>query len=347
MPPFDRIPSLKERRFASRSIEIKENAEIDVGNVRIQVSYGAINVRLRDVNGSPLVLDERAWTYVWLRIRNQRGETVKFGSFSISDIEASVNLADSSAKVALPEGTWYIEGSLKEDKGPWFASSAPIHVGQSDGEITLTLSQSDYSEKDASIIRSPQEFKTRTALDAKRHSVFGIRRAAFSFSLSDTGWNRDADSKPSQTRLELQPNLNVLIFDSGQGSEFRTQNGPDYRIGKSIRTVKGPPTLIVHISIKPKHFNREDMILLAAELKERFGGEPRTSAWIFDSYSAARSFVPHPHSPTYDRDFRSLRGFYDLDQTTGKEYIQFSTSPQVPRNEVQIELGGKSRASIY
>jgi len=161
MPPFNRIPSLRERRFASRRIKIRENAETDLGDVRIQVSYGAINVRFRDVNGRPLVLDEKAWTYVWLRVRNQRGQTVKFGSFSISDIEASVNLADSSAKVALPEGTWYIEGSLKEDKGPWLTSGAPIQVGGPNRELYLTLRQSASSGRMPTVIRSQQESKAR------------------------------------------------------------------------------------------------------------------------------------------------------------------------------------------
>lgn len=111
-----------------------------------------------------------------------------------------------------------------------------------------------------------------------------------------------------------------------------------YRVGKSLRTVQGPKTLVVYISVDPRYFNQEDMVLLASQLKERFAAEPRLSVWIFDSYSSARSFIPHPHSPTYTRDYDSLRGFYDLDRDKSTEKIRFSSSSGRPRDEIKIDL---------
>lgn len=112
----------------------------------------------------------------------------------------------------------------------------------------------------------------------------------------------------------------------------------DYRIGKTIRTTAGPPMLIVYISVKPERFNRQDMLLLARQLNDAFSTEQRVSIWLFDRYSSARDFVPHPHSPTYERDFKALRGHYDLDRVTGKETMQFSSAPNKPRNEIVIDL---------
>jgi hypothetical protein len=117
----------------------------------------------------------------------------------------------------------------------------------------------------------------------------------------------------------------------------------DYKIGKSFRTVAGPPTLIVYISVKPKRFNRDYMIILANELNNKFHDEKRVSVWVFDSYQSARDFVPHRHSPSYDRDFMALRGFYDLDRENGSESVSFASTRGKPRNEIEIRLSEMKR----
>lgn len=112
----------------------------------------------------------------------------------------------------------------------------------------------------------------------------------------------------------------------------------EYKVAKSIRTVAGPETIIVHISVKPKVFNREDMLRLAEELRSDFVGEKRIMVWLFDSSSSAKTFTPLTHSLTYKRDYQSLRGFYDLDRETGREGIEFSTARGKPRDEVQLQI---------
>jgi hypothetical protein len=80
------------------------------------------------------------------------------------------------------------------------------------------------------------------------------------------------------------------------------------------------------------------MSKLTHQLNTEFSNEPRLSVWIFDTCRSAKSFVPHPHSRTYDRDNRALRGYYDLDRPMGKETIEFSSSPEKPRDEVKLDL---------
>lgn len=121
------------------------------------------------------------------------------------------------------------------------------------------------------------------------------------------------------------------------------QRAPKYLIGDSWRTEIKTPTLDIQISIKPRYFNQKDMMALARQLKEDFCNEQRLFVFIFDSNSSARAFAPIPHSPTYDRDFKALRGFYELDRVGGKEYIQFSSSRDKPRDEINIKIDGNPR----
>jgi len=131
-PPFNRIPRLFQKRFAARSVLIKKNDEIDVGDVPIRIKYGTIDIELQDPLGRPLLKDASSWRYVWLRIRNHQGNTVSYGGLSMSDIDKAVNVRQSSITLALPEGSWYVDVSLKEDKGPRLTSSQPIIVRSND-----------------------------------------------------------------------------------------------------------------------------------------------------------------------------------------------------------------------
>ena len=111
-----------------------------------------------------------------------------------------------------------------------------------------------------------------------------------------------------------------------------------YCVGKQTYTVAGPRMLVVHIGLKSRHFNREDMSTLAHQLNARFPDEPRLMVWIFDSCDSAKTFTPLTHSRFYDRDYKALRGFYDLDRQLGKETIEFSSSAGKPRDEIKLNL---------
>lgn len=115
--------------------------------------------------------------------------------------------------------------------------------------------------------------------------------------------------------------------------------GPKYRVARTERTVSGPPLLLVYISIDPQYFNRDNMIALALQLNQDFCKEPRLVALIFSDYRAAKSLVFNiERRSTYNRDYAALRGGYNLDRTTGKEYVSFSLDPNKPHDEVKIDL---------
>lgn len=124
----------------------------------------------------------------------------------------------------------------------------------------------------------------------------------------------------------------------------RQQNGnksaPKYRIAYRDRTKANPSILEVHISIAPKHFNRDDMIALAGRLNKDFSREQRVTVVICDEYETAKD-----PAIVYDLLRRSpplaLRGFYEIDRVGGKEGISFSTNRGNPLDEVDIDLSKK------
>jgi hypothetical protein len=119
---------------------------------------------------------------------------------------------------------------------------------------------------------------------------------------------------------------------------------PKYEIGQSDHTVDGSPALVLLVSIKNKHFNVEDIKALALRFKDDYCNEQRLNVLIFDNKSSAKSFtLVKENNPTYDQDQKALRGFYFLDRTTGKEYIEFSSERGNP--EYRIELSNLETAT--
>lgn len=93
---------------------------------------------------------------------------------------------------------------------------------------------------------------------------------------------------------------------------------------------------IVLVTVDPEHFNRVDMIALAAELNKEFSEQPRMKAALFDDENTVRLFVAGGlEIPELDK---SQRGMYELDRIKCKEYIQFSTRKGRPRNETTIRF---------
>jgi hypothetical protein len=154
-PPFSRLPRLTGSSFSGRRIFINKNGEINIGDTQVQVRYGVVHICLEDYDNKPLITNQRAWRYVWLRVRDQKGEMVTLRSLSLSDIEKSVSVHDSCVNVALPEGIWYVEASPNEDKSSWLSSNTPVHVDASLKDSTLRL---------------------KLPLRRQNRSVYGLRR---------------------------------------------------------------------------------------------------------------------------------------------------------------------------
>ena len=100
------------------------------------------------------------------------------------------------------------------------------------------------------------------------------------------------------------------------------------------------PILALQISVKPEHFNRDDMTALAKRLSQDFCHENQLAVAICDDYKVAKDtllitqFLIHGPNP-------AMRGGYDLNRTTGKASISFSTVRGRLLDEVRVFLDVK------
>lgn len=134
---------------------------------------------------------------------------------------------------------------------------------------------------------------------------------------------------------ELRP----VYKESKQCPKHKMDRNIKYRVARSERTVAGPSTLVLYVSVSSGHFNREDMLLLARELNQDFCNEPKLTVLIFSDYQAAKSLVfSVERLPTYDRDKAALRGGYNLDRVARTESVSFSPDASKPRDEIKINL---------
>lgn len=124
-------------------------------------------------------------------------------------------------------------------------------------------------------------------------------------------------------------------------------HAPRYKIGSTVRTGESEAqpvsaTLLVMISIKPQHFNRDDMIALARRLNREYCIEQNLTVLIFDNHQSAGHFSASYESETQERDLAALRGNYHINRQTGEEVVLFSKDPAKPREMVKIELNRES-----
>ncbi len=130
--------------------------------------------------------------------------------------------------------------------------------------------------------------------------------------------------------------LIILLFGSsllifGQKLKCKEKNFNDfkYQIALTNRTVSGPPTLVLYLSIKSKNFNQEDMKKLARMLERKYCNESRVSALIFDDRHIFYS---------EGIEWTAYRGDIEIDRPTSKCSINFSTQRGNSRKEVVIEI---------
>lgn len=132
-PPFDMLPS--SEKYSGQKILIKKNGEIDVGEVRVQVYYGLIELVLHSSKDAPLTrAEKKKWRSAWLRLRNEQGDLILDSSFPRDAPDL---------KVALPEGTWRLEVTPYYDYGRWFPldNSVVVRRTNSPQRIIVKLSR--------------------------------------------------------------------------------------------------------------------------------------------------------------------------------------------------------------
>jgi hypothetical protein len=139
--------------YSGSRILVKRNAEVDLGDVPLKIGYGVIKLALKDWNNHALVTDLAEWKNVWLRIRSSKTRRiVAERSLSLNDLETAVDAAHSTCAVALPEGEWFVNISLNENKGPWLGSDNPVKVSASAGPLNVIIRSGESSAR----IRRPR-----------------------------------------------------------------------------------------------------------------------------------------------------------------------------------------------
>jgi hypothetical protein len=135
-PPFRRNRETDSRFMGQVVKNTKAVDFIDLGQVRLQVSYTTVTLHLQNEVGAPLIND---WRPVWLKVRNDRRQTVSDGGLSIRNIETAVDKPTSSIRIQLPEGTWWLEINTNEDRGKWLKARLPVVARKSTDLLELTL----------------------------------------------------------------------------------------------------------------------------------------------------------------------------------------------------------------
>jgi hypothetical protein len=130
-PPFSLLPRLSDPVFAGLKIIVKENSEVNIGDVPIQVRYFRVVLQLQNRHHEPLLASSTQWQHVWLRLLDSRGRFIVSGNLSHVNIRKAVDIARSSVALALPDGSWRIQISATGEKGPWLRPAALIRVNKS------------------------------------------------------------------------------------------------------------------------------------------------------------------------------------------------------------------------
>jgi hypothetical protein len=126
-PPYNLLPRLVGPSFAGKRVLMRQR-DMDVGNVEVQVRYGLIDIRVRDCQSQPLIAKPEQWRYVYFRLRDQHNRIITDSTLSYDDILKSVDFANSTITLALPEGIWRLDVSVHGYNGPWSTSSDAIVI---------------------------------------------------------------------------------------------------------------------------------------------------------------------------------------------------------------------------
>lgn len=125
-------------------------------------------------------------------------------------------------------------------------------------------------------------------------------------------------------------------------AQFSTEDNRslDYHVWRVFPEDRRGFTIVV-VSVNPRHFNRDDMTALAAQLNREFAERTKLKVGLLDDADTARLFVEgRVNYPTYER---AERGRYYLDRTACREYIQFSTQRGKPRETIRFNCQRQQR----
>lgn len=146
--------------------------------------------------------------------------------------------------------------------------------------------------------------------------------------------------------LGLVPGSQSDVLTGGASAQSKNQHitkckhrtfreAPPYEVRSWTYGVDAPKTLFLAVSIAPKDFSRDQLVLLAGRIKADYCEDDRLVVALFDNPAAAAAFGPTSEPAWFKRYWR---GNYFLDRSEGVEDLSFSTTPAKPRDEIKIKL---------
>jgi hypothetical protein len=136
-PPFLRS-GRAGRAFAGQKVRGERKGDVDLGDVRVQVFYTAVTLKLVGGGGRPLLAGDD-WGDVRVRLKTARGVWVSEQMLSANNVEKSVRAAESAVVMELPEGDWQFELRLTRKGGSWLKADRLVNVRRGGPPFTLTL----------------------------------------------------------------------------------------------------------------------------------------------------------------------------------------------------------------
>ncbi|MBC7910609.1 MAG: ankyrin repeat domain-containing protein [Pyrinomonadaceae bacterium] len=148
--------------LAGRKVTIKQNDDVDLGDVPLQIRFHPILLRLLDEKGSPLFAEKDESPSFWFRVRDPRGDVVSESNYAKNALRKS----ESAVSIALPEGKWFLEvAAMSNDKGEPPHATLMLEVLPSDGtkQVTLNLSSGQPPIAPAASKLQPEEARRELA----------------------------------------------------------------------------------------------------------------------------------------------------------------------------------------
>ena len=136
-PPFRELNDT-EGRFAGRSIFIKEDQDVDLGDVPVQVRYGLVFLHLLDHSGRSLFGDlakEIDLRRLWLRVRDAQGDVASEGGIGRDAFRKS----ESAIALALPEGRWQLELAENSNTMKWHRLDKELFIQPATRPLNVIL----------------------------------------------------------------------------------------------------------------------------------------------------------------------------------------------------------------
>lgn len=108
LPPSVRFRRLKPD-FHVMSVVLTKDIVVDLGDVKIKVGIGLVEITLVDSKGDPYFKTDESWRANFYVLRNEKNEVYMARGISGFDTESRIDIEKGMIRFAIPEGTWRVE----------------------------------------------------------------------------------------------------------------------------------------------------------------------------------------------------------------------------------------------